>query len=69
MIGEFNFFGVLLPALLVYAAAALGLKEALCRVLDRLGAYRWVWHRGLFDSALFLVLLGGVVLAAHFIFS
>ncbi|XHR28793.1 MAG: DUF1656 domain-containing protein [Chthoniobacteraceae bacterium] len=68
MISEFDFFGVLLPALLVYSAVAFGLKEGVCRVLARLGAYRFIWHRALFDSALFLVLLGAVVLFSHCLF-
>lgn len=67
MSGEINIFGVFVPALLVYAAAAFGLKEVVCRGLLGLGAYRFVWHRPLFDSALFVLLLGGIVLVTHWI--
>jgi GH15 family glucan-1,4-alpha-glucosidase len=65
MNGEINILGAFVPALLIYAALAFGLKEIVCRLLLRLGAYQFVWHRPLFDSALFVLLLGGVVLAAH----
>jgi len=62
---EINILGVFVPALLVCAAVAFGLKEMVCRVLLGLGAYRFVWHRPLFDSALFVLLLGGIVLVTH----
>jgi hypothetical protein len=65
MSGEINLFGVFVPALLVYAVAAFGLKEMVCRGLLALGAYRFVWHRPLFDSALFVLLLGGIVFVTH----
>jgi len=60
MIGELNIGGVFAPSLLVWAAVALAISIPLRRVLDRVGAYRFVWHRGLFDIALVLVLWGGV---------
>lgn len=65
MSGEINVFGVFVPALLVYAIVAFGCKEIVCRGLLALGAYRFVWHRPLFDTALFVLLLGGIILAAH----
>ncbi|MDR3457339.1 MAG: DUF1656 domain-containing protein [Verrucomicrobiae bacterium] len=67
MSGEINLLGVFVPALLVYAALALGLKELVCRWLLRLNAYRFVWHRPVFDTALFVLLLGGVAWVAHWI--
>jgi hypothetical protein len=30
-------------------------------VLQRTGLYRFIWHRALFDLAVFVCLLGGVV--------
>jgi hypothetical protein len=36
------------------------LSIALRRVLARVGAYSLVWHRGLFDVALYVLLLGAV---------
>ena len=59
---EINVLGVFVPALLIYAVAAFLLKEILCRLLHGLNAYRFVWHRPLFDSALFVILLCGIVL-------
>lgn len=65
MTGEFNILGVFVPSLLMYAVMALVLKEIVCRVLLRLGAYRFVWHRPLFDTALFVLLLGGISSVAN----
>ena len=67
MNGEINLLGVFVPALLAYAAMALVLKEIACHLLLRLNAYRFVWHRPLFDTALFILLLGGIVFVAHWI--
>ena len=64
MIGELNIGGVFAPSLLVWGVAALAISIPLRRVLDRVGVYRFVWHRGLFDIALVLVLWGGVSAAA-----
>ncbi len=61
MIGELNLYGVFLPALLVWALVAVLGTVALRAVLQRLGFYRLVWHPALFDAALFIVLLGGVI--------
>lgn len=61
MIGELNIHGVFVPALLVWALVALVASVLLRRVLRRLGFYRWVWHPALFDVAVFVVLVGGVV--------
>jgi hypothetical protein len=56
MIGEAHILGLYVPAPLVSAIAA-GLLILVARqVLLRLGAYRHVWHSGLFDLALFVLL-------------
>lgn len=60
MIGEIDFFGVLFPPLLVWLAAALLLSAALRRILGLLGAYRFIWHRPLFDLSLLIILTGAV---------
>ena len=67
MRGEINLVGVFLPTLLVLAGVAFGLKELCCRLLLRLDAYRFVWHRPLFDTALYVLLLGGMVFVTHWI--
>jgi len=61
MIATFDIFGLHVTALLVWLLFALLLAGLLRRVLERLGAYRFVWHRPLFDLALLVLLLGGVV--------
>ena len=57
MIGELNFGGVFVPSLLVAAVIAFCLTSVTRLTLRRLNLYRFVWHAGLFDVALFVVLL------------
>lgn len=57
MIGELDIDGVFVPALLVAALGAFCLTSAARWGLRRLHLYRFVWHAGLFDVALFVVLL------------
>ena len=64
MIGEFDIYGVYFPAFAIYAAIALMLQIAVInRLLNALGFYRWVWHRALFDLAIYVILLGIVTAA------
>jgi hypothetical protein len=66
MIGEINVYGVFVPILLLCVGAALPLTAGLRLLLRWLGFYRLVWHRPLFDLALLVIVLGGVVaLATH----
>lgn len=60
MYGEFSLYGVFVPTLLALMALALLLKSAAGAVLQRLGAYRHIWHPALFNTALYIVLLGGL---------
>lgn len=64
MIGEFDIYGVYFPAFAVFAAIALVLQLAINRVLVAIGFYRLVWHRALFDLAVYVILLGAVTAAA-----
>ena len=64
MIAEANVYGVFVSPLLLYAVAALALMAVLRRGLAAAGFYRSVWHRALFDLALLVILLGGIVFAA-----
>jgi hypothetical protein len=57
MIGESDIDGVLFPALLILGASAFLITLALRVLLRRLHFYRFVWHAGLFDTALFVVIL------------
>lgn len=64
MIGEFDIYGVLVPALLVWLVVAYGVYIAARTALNAAGAYRFIWHRPLFDLALYVVLLGAIVFIA-----
>jgi hypothetical protein len=55
MIGELDVAGVFLPALLLTAIAAFAATLLTKRLLRGLNAYRFVWHAGLFDTAMFVV--------------
>ena len=57
MIGEIQIDGVLIPALLVLAIEAVLVLFVLRAILRRLQFYRFVWHAGLFDTALYVVIL------------
>ncbi len=70
MTGEIDIYGVFVAPLLVWAACAYLLSLPVRRLLAGLGLYRLVWHRPLFDLALFVILLGGVVaLSSHWTLS
>ncbi len=58
MIGELDFGGVFFSPLLFYAVIALVLSMVVRRALTLVGFYRVVWHRALFDFAIFIVLWG-----------
>ena len=58
---EIDLFGVLMPALLLWLVIAYAFTALLRLALKRTGLYRLVWHRALFDAAVFVCLLGGLV--------
>jgi hypothetical protein len=64
MIGEFNVFGVFLPSALVWAIAAAIVAIPVRRLLEAIGFYKIVWHRGLFDVALLAILWAAVTALA-----
>jgi Protein of unknown function (DUF1656) len=51
----------------LWLVAAYALSAVLRRLMQRFGLYRLVWHRALFDFALFVCLLGGVVYLSEFL--
>ena len=57
MIGEIEVHGVFIPTLLVLGIAAFFVTLVLRVILRRLQFYRFVWHAGLFDTALYVVIL------------
>lgn len=61
MVGEIDVHGVLVAPLLLWMLLAYLLAAALGRALSRIGFYRLVWHPALFNFALYVVLVGGVV--------
>ncbi len=61
MIGELNLYGVFVPALFLWMLIALVILMVLRRALSRGGAYALIWHRPLFDLALYVIILGVVV--------
>jgi hypothetical protein len=56
MIGECSIDGVFIPTLLVVALVSFGLSLLIRRAFRRYRIYRFVWHAGLFDAAVFLVI-------------
>jgi hypothetical protein len=63
VIGEFDIYGVYFPAFAVFAAIAFLLQLVINRFLGAFGFYRLVWHRALFDFAIYVILLGVVTAA------
>ena len=61
MIGEASLYGVFFSAVLISAVIALAVSYVLRRLLARVGAYRFVWHPALFDTALFVIIWAAVV--------
>lgn len=59
MIGETHILELYAPASLVSAIIAGLLILLIRRALARVGFYRYVWHPGLFDLALWVVLWTG----------
>jgi hypothetical protein len=62
MTNDLDLYGVFVPSLFAWAMIAFALSLPLRRILAWSGFYRFVWHRPLFDVALFVVLVGVVVL-------
>lgn len=58
---EFNVYGVFVPATLAWMLAAFAVTAGVRAVLDRLGFYRFVWHRSLFNFSLYILVLGALV--------
>ena len=58
---QIDLFGVLLPSLMLRLVITYAIGALLRPLLERAGVYRFVWHRALFDLALYVCLLGGVV--------
>jgi hypothetical protein len=57
---DLDFYGVYFPRLLVLMLVALVISAVVRRGLAFIGVYSLVWHRSLFDFALYIVLLGAL---------
>jgi hypothetical protein len=65
MIGEIDIYGVFLPAVLILMLVSYLLCQIVTRVFARVGLYRFVWHRSIFDLAIYVIVLGIVVIVSH----
>ena len=61
MIGALNIYGVFVPALFLWMLVALAIVMVLRRALVHSNGYALIWHRPLFDLALYVIILGVVV--------
>ena len=61
MTAELNLYGVFVPALFLWMLLALGIVLILRRALVTSNGYALIWHRPLFDIALYVIVLGVVV--------
>ena len=59
MIGEIDFYGVFVPSVLVLMLVAYLVSLAGRWVFERLGLYRFIWHRSIFDLGIYVIVLGG----------
>jgi len=56
MIGEAVIDGVFIPRVLIVLLLAFAVSLLIRRVLRSFNLYRFIWHAGLFDTALFFAL-------------
>jgi hypothetical protein len=62
---DVNIYGVYIPTLGAIALVCFFLNAILRRVLASIGFYRLVWHRPLFDTAMYFCLLGVITLSMN----
>ena len=65
MIGEIDVLGVFIPAVLMLMFIAYLVNMAIRTVLARIGFYRFVWHRSIFDLGIYVLVLGVVVIVSQ----
>jgi hypothetical protein len=65
MIGEIDIFGVFVPAVLVLMLIAYLINVVIGKVLTRIGFYRLVWHRSIFDLGIYVFVLAAVIVVSH----
>ncbi|QKC94361.1 DUF1656 domain-containing protein [Mesorhizobium sp. NZP2298] len=60
MQSDISIAGVYLPGLLVLMLAAFVVARIVWQVLSWTGLYSFVWHRALFNLALYILILGAL---------
>jgi hypothetical protein len=65
MRGELDIYGIFIPSLLAWAVLGFVASIFVRRVLAKIGFYKYIWHRPLFDIALVVVLIGVVVVITN----
>jgi len=65
MIGEIDILGVFVPAVLVLMLIAYLINLAIRTVFERVGVYRFVWHRSIFDLGIYVLVLGLLVVVSR----
>ena len=63
MLKEVDIFGVYVAPFAAYLFWAYVIFVPLRILLDRMEIQKWVWHRPLFDTALFVIILSVIGLA------
>ncbi|CAH2782658.1 MAG: Tetrapartite efflux system component, FusD-like [uncultured Caballeronia sp.] len=63
-----SIYGVFLLAVLVLMLVSYLFCLVVTRVFARVGLYRFVWHRSIFDLAIYVIVLGIVVIVSHRLF-
>lgn len=58
MIREYDFYGILIHPYMLALICSFAAIKPVGMLLNRVGMYRRVWHAGLFDTAVFLILYG-----------
>lgn len=57
---ELDLNGVFIPGLLAWAALAYAARALIIWIIDLTGAWRFIWHRPLFEFSLFIILWGAI---------
>ncbi|WP_027179093.1 DUF1656 domain-containing protein [Maridesulfovibrio bastinii] len=55
---QFDINGIFIPTFGIFAVVSLVVSQLLNRALARVGFYRLVWHRPLFNIAFYITILG-----------
>ena len=63
MIHEIDLYGMLISPILLWMSIAFIVTGVLCDLIGRFGLYRFIWHKPLFDLALLVIVMGGIVAA------